>query len=55
MKEKDKQKDGPYFYDEEGLNEVNAQIVDAYNSGVIDQPNGNFQMSKMDESEDEIE
>lgn len=37
-----------YIYDHQGESNVSAQIMDAYNSGVIDQPNGQFDNEKYD-------
>jgi hypothetical protein len=36
MKKRDNNEKYGFFYDEEGTNEVSQQIMDSYNSGVID-------------------
>ncbi|WP_170289635.1 hypothetical protein [Cytobacillus depressus] len=47
-------KEAIYFFNEEGQNEVSEQIMDAYNSGVIDQSNANFSLNTEEEAEGEI-
>ena len=41
-----------YFYDDQGAKQVIEQIVNAYNSGVIDQEDGQFDMAKHAEIEE---
>lgn len=42
------------FFDEDGTNAVSEQIMDVYNSGVIDQSNANFDLDAgQEESEGE--
>ena len=36
----------PYQFDDQGANYVSEQIMNAYNNGVIDQENGQFDMEK---------
>jgi hypothetical protein len=36
MKKRDTNEQYGFFYDEDGTNEVSQQIMDSYNSGVID-------------------
>lgn len=43
-----------FIYDDEGTNYVSEQIMNAYNSGVVDQTDGQFDMNKFSES-DELE
>jgi hypothetical protein len=43
---KESKGDSRYFYDEQGTNHVSEQIMNAYNSGVIDQSDGQFIMPK---------
>lgn len=45
MEKKEQRLTQNYIYDEQGTNEVSAQIVSAYNSGVIDQPDGQFDLT----------
>lgn len=40
-----------FIYDEEGTNHVSEQIMNAYNSGVVDQTDGQFDMAKFAESD----
>jgi hypothetical protein len=42
-----------YIYDDQGANQVSEQIMDSYNSGVIDQEDGRFDTSKFLENEGE--
>lgn len=42
MEKKQPKGQSHYIYDNQGEGEVSQQIMDAYNSGVIDQPNGQF-------------
>ncbi|MBY0124077.1 hypothetical protein [Bacillus sp. S/N-304-OC-R1] len=42
-----------YFFNEEGQNEVSDQIMDAYNSGVIEQANNHFNVDT-EEAEGEM-
>ncbi|MEQ2527009.1 hypothetical protein WMO40_09870 [Bacillaceae bacterium CLA-AA-H227] len=49
---KDPTKDFVYFYDEQGTDQVSEQIMNAYNSGVIDQPDGQFDMSQFPTAEE---
>jgi hypothetical protein len=44
-----------YFFDEQGANEVSAQIMNAYNSGVIDQPNAEFDMEAHERNEGNLQ
>lgn len=44
-----------YTFDENGTSHVSEQIMNAYNSGVIDQSDGQFDMSKYVDMEDEME
>jgi len=37
-----------YIYDQQGESQVSAQIMDAYNSGVIDQEDGQFDNERYD-------
>lgn len=48
MKKEEMKGQSHYIYDQQGENSVSAQIMDAYNSGVIDQPNGQFDNEKFD-------
>ncbi|WP_173719858.1 hypothetical protein [Bacillus massilinigeriensis] len=40
-----------YYYDEQGAGHVSQQIVDAYNSGVIDSESGQFDMDKFNRNQ----
>lgn len=35
-----------FFYDDQGAKQVSEQIMNAYNNGVIDQDDGQFDMNK---------
>jgi hypothetical protein len=48
MKKEEMKGQSHYIYDQQGESSVSAQIMDAYNSGVIDQPNGQFDNEKYD-------
>lgn len=43
-----------FIYDEKGTSLVSEQIMNAYNSGVVDQTDGQFDMNKFSEH-DEVE
>lgn len=45
---------GNYFFNEEGQSEVSEQIMDAYNSGVIEQSAENHNMTDDEVAEGEI-
>ncbi|WP_449621475.1 hypothetical protein [Robertmurraya sp. Marseille-Q9965] len=49
---KDPTRDFVYYYDEQGTNQVSEQIMNAYNSGVIDQADGQFDMSQFPTAEE---
>jgi hypothetical protein len=51
MEKREPQAGSAYFFDEQGTNEVSAQIMNAYNSGVIDQPNAEFDMKAHERNE----
>lgn len=36
-----------YIYDEKGADKISEQIIDAYNSGVIDREDGRYDSSEM--------
>jgi len=42
-----------FFYDEQGTGVVSEQIMNAYNSGVIDQSDGAFDMSKFTDAKED--
>lgn len=50
---KDPKVSSNYFYDEQGASYVSEQIMNAYNSGVIDQSDGTFDLSKFAETEED--
>ncbi|WNS74584.1 hypothetical protein RRV45_16955 [Bacillus sp. DTU_2020_1000418_1_SI_GHA_SEK_038] len=54
MEKRDPKAQANYFFNEEGQNEVSEQIMDAYNSGVIDQANANFNLDAEKETEGKI-
>lgn len=54
MNKRDPKGKSNYFFNEEGTNEVSEQIMDAYNSGVIDQTNANFDLDAKEETEGNI-
>lgn len=39
-----KNKEMQIIYDEQGLEQINNQIMDAYTSGVVDHPDGQFHL-----------
>ncbi|EFV77203.1 MULTISPECIES: hypothetical protein [Cytobacillus] len=51
MEKREPQAGSAYFFDEQGTNEVSEQIMNAYNSGVIDQPNAEFDMKAHERNE----
>ncbi|MCS0671081.1 hypothetical protein [Cytobacillus firmus] len=55
MEKREPQAGSAYFFDEEGTNEVSAQIMNAYNSGVIDQPNAEFDMKAHERNEGHLQ
>ncbi|WP_185150641.1 hypothetical protein [Cytobacillus dafuensis] len=48
MEKRDPKKQSIHFLNEEGMNQVSDQIMDVYNSGVIDQSNANFDLDSND-------
>ncbi|MBS4191597.1 hypothetical protein KHA94_15510 [Bacillus sp. FJAT-49705] len=48
MEKRDPKKQSNLFLNEEGMNQVSDQIMDVYNSGVIDQSNANFDLDSND-------
>jgi hypothetical protein len=44
MEKKDPNSQMNLFFDEEGTSQISDQIMDVYNSGVIDQSNANFDL-----------
>lgn len=48
MKQREEKAQSAYYYNEEGAQEVSAQIMDAYNSGVIDHPEAKFDSAALD-------
>lgn len=54
MNKRDPKERSNYFFNEEGTNEVSKQIMEVYNSGVIDQSNANFDLDAKVETEREI-
>lgn len=54
MEKRNPQGQSNYFFNEEGQNEVSEQIMDAYNSGVIDQSNQHQYTTDDEVSEGEI-
>lgn len=52
MNKRDPKERSNYFFSEEGTNEVSEQIMDAYNSGVIDQVDASIDLdTKTEEGE----
>ncbi|GLB58496.1 hypothetical protein [Cytobacillus sp. NCCP-133] len=51
MEKREPKAQAAYFFDEQGANEVSAQIMNAYNSGVIDQSNAQFDMEAQERTE----
>lgn len=51
MKKRNTNEQYGFFYDEDGTNEVSQQIMDSYNSGVIDtSEQSHYQTSEQTES-----
>jgi hypothetical protein len=55
MEKREPKAQSPYLYDEQGTNEVSAQIMNAYNSGVIDQSNADFDMEAHERNEGRLQ
>ncbi|WP_200870047.1 hypothetical protein [Cytobacillus firmus] len=55
MEKREPKAESAYFFDEQGTNEVSAQIMNAYNSGVIDQPNAEFDMEAHERNEGNLQ
>ncbi|MBT2689341.1 hypothetical protein J7I93_14200 [Bacillus sp. ISL-47] len=55
MEKREPKAQSPFFYDEQGTNEVSAQIMNAYNSGVIDQSNAHFDMEENERNEGKLQ
>lgn len=51
MKKREEVHPTPFYYNDEGAQEVSAQIMDAYNSGVIDHPEARFDRDAITEVE----
>lgn len=54
MEKRNPQGQSNYFFNEEGKNEVSEQIMDAYNSGVIDQLNSHINLDTEEAAEGEL-
>lgn len=55
MEKRNPQGQSNYFFNEEGKNEVSEQIMDAYNSGVIDQLNSHINLDTEEAAEGELQ
>lgn len=51
MEKREPKAQSPFVYDEQGTIEVSQQIMNAYNSGVIDQPNAQFDLDAQEQNE----
>ncbi|MEH7345966.1 hypothetical protein V7122_19165 [Bacillus sp. JJ1532] len=54
MEKRDPKAQANYFFNEEGQNEVSEQIMDAYNSGVIEQSDATFNLTDNEAAEGEV-
>lgn len=47
MQEQGLKNQAQYIYDEKGADKISEQIIDAYNSGVIDREDGRYDSSEI--------